>query len=248
MNNISGLVITRNEEKHIAECIQSLKQVCNEIIIVDSKSSDNTQAIAEKNGATVIRQAFLGDGPQRSLGLPYCNNKWVLNLDADERLDENCVQQINNLDLSRTSFDTFTFKRKNHVGSKWVKYAGWYPDIVSRLFNKEIVDFSQVKIHTRIESQNSKDLDCDIIHFSFQDLEDMLNRLNTYSSWSASQLHNKGKKATIFTPLLHGLFFFINSFFFRLGFLHGQFGLSICLAKSMASYMKYAKLLELNSR
>lgn len=248
MSNISGLIITRNEEQHIAACIQSLQQVCNEIIIIDSESTDNTQTIAEKNGATVIRQPFLGDGPQRSYGLAYCNNSWILNLDADERLDPDTVQQINALDLPNTLYDTFIFKRKNYVGTQWIKYAGWYPDAVSRLFNKELVDFTQVKIHTRIESKNSKCLNCNITHYSFRDLEDMLSRLNTYSSWSARQLKKNGKKTNMFTPISHALFFFINSFFFRLGFLHGQTGLSVCLAKSLASYMKYAKLLELNNK
>ena len=244
MNNISGLVITYNEENNIEGCINSLRKVCNEIVIVDSNSIDRTREIAEAMGVVFIQQDFLGDGPQRSHGLSYCSYSWVLNLDADERLDKDAVTAIQRLDLVNTKFDAFDIKRKNHFHGKWIRHADWYPDYVRRLFNKNVTDFSPVAVHTKIETTNIKKLDCNIIHYSFKDLEDMLTRLNTYSTWGALQLYKKEKKVNSFTPFLHGLFSFIKFYIFKRGFLAGVDGLSICMAKSVSSYLKYAKLIE----
>jgi glycosyltransferase involved in cell wall biosynthesis len=244
MNYISGLIITYNEEKNIEKCIRSLKRVCSEIIVVDSNSVDRTKELAEAMGVVFIQQDFLGDGPQRSHGLPYCSYPWVLNLDADECLDEDAIAVIKSLNLDNTNFDAFDFKRKNHLHGKWIKHADWYPDHVRRLFNKEKTDFSPVAVHTKIETRNIKKLNCNIIHDSFKDLEDMVTRLNTYSTWGALQLYKQGKKVNAFTPFSHGLFSFIKFYFFKRGFLAGVDGLSISIAKSVSSYLKYAKLIE----
>ncbi|HFC92563.1 MAG TPA: glycosyltransferase family 2 protein [Leucothrix mucor] len=247
MNNISGLIITYNEENNIEGCIESLKKVCDEIVIVDSNSVDGTRERAEAMGVIFIQQDFLGDGPQRSHGLSYCSHPWVLNLDADERLDEDVISAIQSLDLESTTFDAFEFKRKNHLHGKWIKHADWYPDYVRRLFNKEATDFSPVAVHTKIKTTNTKKLDCNIIHYSFKDLEDMVARLNTYSTWGALQLYKQGKKVNSLSPFLHGLFSFIKFYIFKRGFLAGVDGMSISMAKSVSSYLKYAKLIEYKS-
>ena len=244
MNNISGLIITYNEEDNIEGCIVSLKKVCDDIVIIDSNSIDRTKALAEAMGVVFIQQDFLGDGPQRSYGLSYCSHSWVLNLDADERLDEDVITVIQSLDLENTNFDAFEFKRKNHLHGKWIKHADWYPDYVRRLFNKKATDFSPVAVHTKIKSTNTKKLNCHIIHYSFKNLEDMVARLNTYSTWGAMQLYKQGKKVNFLSPFSHGLFSFIKFYIFKRGFLAGVDGMSISIAKSVSSYLKYAKLIE----
>jgi glycosyltransferase involved in cell wall biosynthesis len=244
MDYISGLVITYNEENNIEDCINSLKKVCNEVVIVDSNSIDRTKELAEAMGVIFIQQDFLGDGPQRNHGLPYCSYPWVLNLDADERLDEDAITTIKSLDLANTPFNAFDFRRKNHLHDKWIKYAGWYPDYVRRLFNKNTTDFSPVAVHTKIKTNNIKKLNCNIIHYSFKDLDDMVARLNTYSTWGALQLYKQGKKVSSLAPFSHALFSFIKFYFFKRGFLAGIDGLSISMAKSVSSYLKYAKLIE----
>ena len=153
MKKVSGLIITYNEQKNIADCIKSLREVCDDIVVVDSCSSDQTVSIAEDMGARVIRQPFLGDGPQRSVGVSICQNDWILNLDADERLTPGLVEGIKKLDLENNSVDVFEFKRLNYIGSRTTKYAGQYPDYVARLFNRLTADFTPVKAHTRVRGK-----------------------------------------------------------------------------------------------
>lgn len=134
--NISATVITLNEEGNIRDCILSLQKICNEVIVVDSLSTDNTVLIAEDSGAKVYKQKYLGDGPQKDFGVQFAKNDWMLSIDADERLDEDAILEIKKLDLNTTDYDGFALRRKNFVGEHWIKAAGFYPDSVVRLYNK----------------------------------------------------------------------------------------------------------------
>ena len=125
MNKITGTIITLNNESLIKDCIFSLKEICDEIIVVDSLSDDATVAIAEELGARVYLQDFLGDGPQKILAASYSSNDWVFSLDADERLDNDSISYVKNLDLNSTDFKAFSFKRRNYCGKKWIKAASF---------------------------------------------------------------------------------------------------------------------------
>ena len=118
---ITGVVITLNEERNIGDCLRNLKQVCSELIVVDSRSSDLTADIAEEEGATVMVQRYLGDGPQKNVALPKAQNRWILSLDADERLSDEMVEAIKGLSLSDTEHDSFSFPRRNFIGSRWIR-------------------------------------------------------------------------------------------------------------------------------
>ncbi|MGL5161094.1 MAG: glycosyltransferase family 2 protein, partial [Plesiomonas shigelloides] len=124
----SGLVITFNEEKNIQACLASLQQVCDDIVVVDSGSQDRTCELARAAGATVVTSVpFLGDGPQRSHGLPFCRHDWVINLDADERLDDDLVAYLQSTDVSALGVDAIENRRKNYIGQRTTPYAGQYP-------------------------------------------------------------------------------------------------------------------------
>ncbi|UCD90625.1 MAG: glycosyltransferase family 2 protein [Desulfobacterales bacterium] len=246
MSAISGLIITFNEENNIHACIDSLRPVCDEIVVVDSYSIDNTVEIAKAAGAKVILQQFLGDGPQRSYGLQYCKYDWVLNIDADERLEEDAIDQIKRLNLADTPFEAFEFRRKNILHGKWIKVAGWYPDYVRRLFNKTHTDFSQVQMHTKIITKQSKKLNGHIIHYSFRDYSDMLTILNRYSTLKAMDLLEERKKVYIISPFTHAFFSFLKHFFIKRGCLAGLDGFVISALNSLGSFFKYAKVLEQN--
>ena len=126
MQQITGIIITLNEANNIESCIESLRQVCSEIIVVDSNSQDQTVALAEAAGARVFRQPYLGDGPQKNFGLQFASHDWVLSLDADERLTPELVATIRQLDLTTTPHDAFAMRRRNYIGSRWIKRCGWY--------------------------------------------------------------------------------------------------------------------------
>ena len=121
---ISGLVITFNEEKNIGKCIDALLKVCDEVIVVDSFSKDRTVEIAKEKGAIVIQQSFLGDGPQRTHGLPYCKNDWILNLDADEFLDRDAEGFILNKKYLEGNYDAFSFRIKKNLAEKLIDFSG----------------------------------------------------------------------------------------------------------------------------
>jgi len=242
---ISGLVITYNEEKNIKTCLESMFLVCDEVVVIDSLSVDKTLEIAKELGAKVYSQAFLGDGPQRTFGLQYCKNEWVLNLDADEKLDFDAIECIKKLNLDNLEYECYEFKRKNHLHQNWIKVAGWYPDYVRRLFNKNKTDFSNVKTHTKIKSNNFLRLNANVIHYSFEDYSNMIEIMNKYSSWQAQSYFDDNKKVLWISPFLHGMMSFIKHFFIKRGFIAGVEGFNISLLNALGSYFKYMKLYEL---
>ena len=247
-SQISGLVITFNEENNIQACIRSLKEVCDDVVVVDSNSSDRTQEIAKAEGATVIVQPFLGDGPQRILGLPHCKHEWVLNLDADERLEDDSIRAIKTLQLGNDGTDVYELRRHNFIGQQITPYAGQYPDYVARLFNKSTAHFSPVKAHTRIRGKKHCYLNCHIRHFSYKDFSDLFERQCKYATWGAEEIAKQGRKVWFFAPLAHGSWSFIRHYFLKRGFLAGNLGLTISVAKAAGAYLKYAHATELQHK
>ncbi len=244
---ISGLIITLNEEKNIEECIRSMLLVCDDIVVVDSLSTDKTKEISESLGALVIDQKYLGDGPQRSYGLRYCKHKWVFNLDADERVDEELSKTIRLIDLDNSHVDAYEFRRKNMFHNKWIKTSGWYPDYIKRLFDKTKTDFSPLWTHTRIESSNlTKVKNGHIVHYTSENYQQIIDITNQYSSRRAIEWYSNGKKISLYQPFLHGFSAFIKAYLLRRGFLDGVDGFNISLYKGLGSYLKYMKLYELH--
>jgi glycosyltransferase involved in cell wall biosynthesis len=246
MNKFSGLVMTLNEEKNIQDCLSSLFLVCDDVVVVDSNSQDKTVEIAEKMGATVLLQNFLGDGPQRSFGARHCKHDWVIYLDADERLDQDLVNELPGLDLDNASIEAYECRRKNHIHGRWIKVAGQYPDYICRIFNKSKTDFSPDQIHARIETKKLSKTSGHILHNSFENLNDMIRRMNLYSDWHSEDLFNRHKRVSGLAPITHGMISFFKFYIFRRGFMAGLDGLSLSITNSLGSYFKYAKLIEKN--
>lgn len=241
---ISGLIITYNEEHHIQACIQSLKQVCDDIVVVDSCSTDNTVAIAQAEGSTVISQKFLGDGPQRTFGLPHCKHDWIVNLDADERLENDLINYLQAHDLEAQDFDAYETRRRNHIGQRSSPYAGQYPDYVCRIFHKQRAFFPPVLAHTRIQAKKIQRLNVHITHYSFRDYPDIFRRACQYPVKVGEELAASDKHIPAWAPLLHGSTAFIKHYFAKLGFLAGLDGLTLSLGKGLGAYLKYARAIE----
>lgn len=247
-SRISGLIITFNEAENIQKCIQSLKEVCDDVVVIDSNSADKTREIAKAEGATVIVQPFLGDGPQRILGLAYCKHEWVLNLDADERLEDDSIRKIQALQLGLDGTDVYELRRHNFIGEQITPYAGQYPDYVARLFNKMTASFSPVKAHTRVRGRKHCYLECHIRHLSYKDFSDLFSRQCKYASWGAEEIAKTGKKISSVTPFVHGAWSFVRHFFLKRGYLAGNLGLAISIAKATGAYLKYMHAIELERR
>jgi len=243
--NISGIITTLNEENNILECIISLQQICNEVIVIDSGSNDQTVSIAEKAGAKVYHQSYLGDGIQKNVALQYVQNDWVFSLDADERLTLESAKLIENIDLSTSPFYGFAVKRKNFIGSRWIRCCGWYPNYLVRLYNHKKIRFSDVKQHAAVPLGNTQKLACDILHYRYKNIGELFAKPGRdYVNRSAKIIYLKGGKVNFFTPFHHAYWSFIGNYLFRKGFTHGIDGFTLALSIACNTYLKYAKVLE----
>lgn len=242
---ITGVVITLNEAADIEACLASLGRVCSELLVVDSGSSDDTCARAERAGARVIHQPYLGDGPQKNVGPAAAANRWVLSIDADERLTDGAVAAIRALDLARTPHDAFALRRRNHIGSRWVRVCGWYPDYCLRLFDRDRTRFSDAKQHAWVTAANPLELDADLEHHSFANVGELYTKAaGRFSNRSAKIFYREGRRVSAFAPAGHGLSAFLRKYLLKRGFLGGLDGLSVSLSAALNAYLKYARLLE----
>lgn len=240
---ITANIITLNEEKNIEEVIKSVQEVCDEVLVVDSLSTDRTCEIAESLGAKVRRQAYLGDGGQKAFGAPLAQNDWILSIDADERLDTNAIAAIKMLDLEHTSFDAFSFARKTYVGEKFVRL--WYPDRVTRLYNRTKCNFSTLKGHAKVETTNVKDLHADMLHYSYANFNEMIKTSHKFITRGAKLAFEDGKRATAFDPFLHGMGALFKTLILKRGVFDGLVGWNVAIISAFSSYMKYALMVEM---
>jgi glycosyltransferase involved in cell wall biosynthesis len=240
---ITANIITLNEEKNITDVIKSVQEVCDEVLVVDSLSSDRTCEIAESLGAKVVKQAYLGDGPQKAFGAPLAENDWILSIDADERLDLNAIEAIKNIDLENTPYDAFSFARKTFVGKHFIKL--WYPDRVTRLYNRKKCAFSTAGGHARVQTRNVKDLDADMLHYSYEDYSQMIRTTHKFITRGARIAHEEGKRAGSFDPFLHGMGALFKALVLKGGAFHGIHGWNVAVISAFSSYMKYALMLEM---
>lgn len=239
--SVSGLVITFNEEKNIRACILSLKRVCDEIIVVDSNSSDKTVEIANSLRVKVISQDFLGDGPQRIFGIKHCKHDWILNLDADERLDEDSYEFIKNKEYLNYPYDAYNFRFRHFLGKQEIDHSGWYPSYTCRFFYKKTAKPSSTKVHQSIQSENLINTKLHIIHYGWKDFHQIIGKYNLYTTWQSEEMLEENKNITIFTPLVHGFWSFLRCYFLKKGVLNGLDGLTFSMLQSFFSYMKYEK-------
>ena len=245
MTPISGIITTLNEEKNLEAAIRSLQQVCNEVVIVDSLSNDRTVEIAKQCGATIVMQPYLGDGIQKNVGVDNARNNWVLSMDADERLTPELVDFIRNNDLEKMKYDGYALRRRNYVGSRWIKCCHWYPDYLVRLFRKDRLHFQPIKQHSFVPTKNTLKIKADLIHYRYKHSGELFGKPGrNYSSRGAKLVYLSGRKVNAFTPVLHGAGAFLVNYFLRGGIFGGIDGLTLSLAIAQNSYLKYAKVLE----
>lgn len=243
---ISATIIAYNEEKDIAGCITSARQVCDEVIvIVDTKTTDATARVAKAAGARIFHQEYLGDGPQKAWAVPHARHDWILSIDADERLDEDMVAYIRSLDLDDDSVDAYAFRRKNFVGSHWIKAAGFYPDYVVRLYHRSRAGYLPRKAHSRVEAKKIRKVRAHLLHRTYENYSHWLERVNALSSRDAWAIYQKGKRPVKIAPVLHAFIAFVRKFFLKGGFLQGVDGFTVTLTTVLRAYFKYLKCIEM---
>lgn len=240
---LSLVIITLNEASRIRRCIESVP-FADEVVVVDSGSTDRTVEIAEQTGARVIYQTWLGYGRQKQYAVEQANNDWVLSLDADEWLSSELAQSIENT-LVAPELQAYQSPRCNRFMGRWLKHGEGYPDRSLRLFHRQYARWSSDAVHEKVDVEGAMGvLSGDLLHESQETLQQYLDKQNRYTTLQAEQLYQSGKRPAPFKLLLSPLVRFIKFYLFRRGFLDGVPGLIHILIGCQNSFMKQAKLLE----
>jgi len=246
---LSVIVITLNEERNIAECLQSV-QWADEIILVDSESSDNTVEIAKNYTSKIFIRKWDGYSSTKNFALQQCKNDWILWLDADERVTpelKQSIQQVVNEDGK--NFDGYEVSRRAYFLKKWIRHCGWYPGYVVRFFRKNKAKFIAVRVHESIEIEGKiGKLKGNLIHYTDENIKQYFEKFNMYTSLASVDLYENGKRFSIIDLTIRPLFMFFKMFFLRLGFLDGIHGFILSVLSSAYVFVKYAKLWEIQSR
>lgn len=247
MPPLSGTIITYNEEDHIEDCIRSLMRVCSEVIVVDSLSTDRTLELAQAAGARVVSQAYLGEGPQRQLTERLATHDWILALDADERLDDELASNIARLALTDPD-EAYAFNRKSFVGPRWIRGPGFYPDYVTRLYNRTRAGYEPKPGHAGVRAPRVRRVPGHILHYTYDGLSDWIAKINWLTSRDAQGMFNAGRGPSVLRPIRSALAAVFRQLILRGGLFRGADGWTIAVTSMFRSYMKYAKLNELHEQ
>lgn len=247
MVKISVVIITYNEEKYIEQCIKSTLRVADEIVVVDSLSTDKTQAICNKLGVRFISQPFLGYKQQKNFAVSQASNDYILSLDADEALSVEMEKSIMKVKLN-WQYDAYSFNRLNFFCGQWIYHTSWYPDRRIRLFDRRAGAWGGTNPHDVFVLSSgfkSSHLRGDMLHYTYNSFDQLLNVINKYSTISASEYFKNGIKPSFLKIVISPLWHFINSYFIKRGFLDGYNGYVISVAVAKQSQLKYVKLRQL---
>jgi len=246
---ISVYIIAYNEVDKISDCIKSVLWA-DEIILIDSYSTDGTSEIAKKLGAKVYHVDFKGYGDLRNQAISYCSNDWIFSLDSDERCTPEVRDEILET-IENGSSDVYLVPRRNYFMGKWIKFSGWYPNYRQpQLFKKGAMNYDLKPVHEGYVMRSNKPLGHlknSIWQFPFKDFDEMIYKANRYSSLGVVKLQERSKKSSITIALLHATWAFIKHYIFKLGFLDGGAGFVIAFGNFEGTFYRYIKLIETES-
>lgn len=248
---LSAVIISFNEEKNIARCLKSLQAVADEIVVVDSLSTDATKQICESFGVQFIEQKFLGYIEQKNFAITQTKHDFILSLDADEALSDDLKKFILQQKQNSFQYDAYSMNRCTNFCGKWIKHGTWYPDKKIRLINKHKGKWGGVNPHDKLEMQSGSSiqhLKGDLLHYSYYSLEEVITQNNKFTSIQAKAMLQQGKKASLIKLFANPLVAFINGYIFKLGFLDGVDGFFIASSVAYQTMAKYAKLMKLQQK
>jgi glycosyltransferase involved in cell wall biosynthesis len=244
MHPLSVIIITFNEEANIGRCIRSVRKVADEVVVLDSYSTDNTVMIARELGATVHFERFRGYIGQKNLATQLASHNYILSLDADEALDDDLIASILQA-KKKFSARVFSMNRSTNFCGRFIRHGLWYPDKKTRLFDRRIARWAGYNPHDKIIHSAEftvEHLRGDILHYSFSSIEDLVAQNNKLSSIAATSLYSTGRRSTWYKMVVHPLWAFLNGYIFKGGFRDGFDGFTIAANNAHQVFMKYSKL------
>src|SRR5450631_3542328 len=244
MEKLSVVIISFNEEKNISRCIDSVKDVADEILVLDSYSTDQTVAIAESKGAVVKQEVFQGFIQKKNKAVDLAKYDYVLSLDADEALDPVLAESILQT-KQKFDFVAYRMNRCSNYCGKFIRHGSWYPDIKIRLFDRRKAKWGGTNPHDKIVLTNetiTAHLKGDILHYTYNTIGEHVAQNNKLSTMAAESLFAKGKKTNLFNVFFNPFWAFFQCYFIRRGFLDGLFGLVIAIQVSHMTFLKHLKL------
>jgi len=244
---LSAVIITFNEERNIERCLSSLDGWVDEIVVVDSFSTDRTKEICEQFNVRFIENAFEGHIEQKNFAMNQASNDYVISLDADEAVSKELKAQIE-VEKENFTFDSYTFNRLTNYCGQWIKHCGWYPDKKLRIWNKSKGQWGGENPHDMVIMQSgttNKHLKGDLLHYSYYTVNDHTKQIEFFSDIGARAAFEAGKRTSVLGILFKPSFKFFRDYFLKLGFLDGYYGFVISVNSAHAKFLKYHKLREL---
>lgn len=250
MSKLSAVIITLNEERNIGRCIDSLKDVADEIIVVDSGSDDGTEVICREKGVRFEVHEWKGYIEQKNYANSLVKHDHILSVDADEALSDELRSSILKV-KKHFDADAYEMNRLTNYCGKWIRHGGWYPDRKLRLFHRDKFEWGGERIHEQIVTKTEKvfvtKLKGDLLHYSYYDIAQHIAQANHFTDMTATLAVEKGKSAGLLKIIFSPLVKFIRDYVIRLGFLDGYYGYMVCRISAQATFMKYAKIRQMRT-
>lgn len=244
---ISAVIITKNEEANIGRCLESLVGLTDQIIVVDSFSTDKTQEICEKHHVEFVQHEFKDYSDSKNFGNELAVHEWIFSIDADEEVSKELKQSILKAVQQNTDNVYLINRLTNYCGS-WIKHCGWYPDAKTRLWKKGNNKWTGTIHETLSSSQPIVPLKGDLLHYSYPNLTFHIKKVNHFTDFMAAEMYAKGKESSTFKMLFSPPFKFLKKYIIQLGFLDGYAGFTVSVMSAYYVFLKYAKLKELNNK
>lgn len=245
---LSVILITKNEATHIRRCLQSIAWA-DEIIVLDSGSTDNTKEIVREFTPHVYETDWPGYGPQKNRALAKATHPWVLSIDADEELTPELCEEIQSLLKNSPPLDSYAIRRQSLFCGRWIRHGDWRSDWVIRLWRKECGQFENRLVHEKLEIEGSRGRLTHIMrHYTYPHLDMALVKMNRYSTIWAQEAFKAGKRGSVFLGFLRAMWTFVRGYVLRGGFLDGWQGFVLGITNGVGTFYKYVKLKEVSKR
>lgn len=248
MRKLSAVIITKNEEHNIKRCLNSIKNFTDEIVIVDSGSTDRTLEICRSYSCKIISSEWLGFGKTKKLAVNSATNDWVLAIDADEEVTTELAGEIKSVLLKNDLLAGYRIEWLSYFIKGWIKHSGWNKQYKIKLFDRRKGNFNDSLVHEKVIINGEVGyLKNKLNHYTYLDMNSFISKMNHYTTDGAKMLGDKGERASFFGAYLHGAATFIKIYLLKMGFLDGKLGLVLAANYAFAAYLKYIKYWEMST-